>query len=113
MDASLRRTDQASEVDAVPPPPEASDFVRYCYQRRPTAWPELYDEMCAVAARGSFRGWGYQELAERGIGFTLRELPGLAALAAEIAREERASARDASGSAGRFGLVPAPGRSGA
>ncbi|MER3417986.1 MAG: hypothetical protein C4343_02495, partial [Chloroflexota bacterium] len=28
---------------------EAAEFVRFCYRRRPVGWPELYDEMCAVA----------------------------------------------------------------
>jgi len=32
------------------------------------AWPELYDEMCAVAGRGLFRGFGSDDLAAHGIG---------------------------------------------
>ena len=38
---------------------EALEFVRFCYRRRRVAWPALYDEMSAVAARGAFRGMGY------------------------------------------------------
>ena len=41
-----------------PSTPEAEAFVRFCYQRRRVGWPELYDEMCAVATRGLFRGMG-------------------------------------------------------
>jgi hypothetical protein len=70
-------------------PRESADaiaFVRFCYERRPVAWPELYDEMTAVAARGLFRGWGYLELSEHGIGFAIPDLPRLAALAVVIAR---------------------------
>lgn len=66
----------------------ALDFVRFCHRRRSVGWPELYDEMCAVASRGLYRGWGFVELAERGIGFGLSEMPRLAALASRVVREE-------------------------
>jgi hypothetical protein len=72
---------------------DAVDFVRFCYRRRRVGWPELYDEMCAVAGRGAFQGWGFAELAEHGIGFTLSDMPGLAAIAAVVSREERDRAR--------------------
>jgi hypothetical protein len=72
----------------VAPPPEAVAFVRFCYRRRRVGWPELYDEMCAVASRGLYNGWGITELAEHGIGFSLHETPGLAVIAQEIVREE-------------------------
>lgn len=72
---------------------EAVEFVRFCFRRRRVGWPELYDEMCAVASRGAFRGWGFPELAEHGIRFTLYDLPRLAAVAATISHEERARAR--------------------
>ena len=39
------------------------DFVRFCYRRRRVGWPELYDEMCAVAGRGLFRGYWADDLA--------------------------------------------------
>src|SRR5207237_1394288 len=51
-------------------------------------WPELYDEMCAVAARRLYNGWGFAELADHGIGFSLFETPALASLARELVREE-------------------------
>jgi hypothetical protein len=70
------------------PSAEAAAFVRYCYHRRRTGWPELYDEMCAVASRRLYNGWGFNELADHGIGFSLFETPTLALLAREIAREE-------------------------
>jgi len=70
------------------PSAEATAFIRFCYRRRRTGWPELYDEMCAVASRRLYNGWGFQELADIGIGFSLFETPTLAALAREIALEE-------------------------
>ena len=54
-------------------------------------WPELYDEMCAVATRGLFRGMGHDALAEIGIGFSLFESPRLAALVHRIVTEEQAA----------------------
>jgi hypothetical protein len=74
---------------ASPPSPEALDFVRFCYHRRRVSWPDLYDEMCAVAARATYRGWGYDELAQLGISFSLAAMPGLATLAQQVATEER------------------------
>ena len=68
--------------------PEAEAFVRFCHQRRRVGWPELYDEMCAVASRGLYHGWGLAELSEHGIGFSLFETPALARVAADVAREE-------------------------
>lgn len=68
---------------------DATEFVRFCYRRRRVGWPELYDEMCAVASRGLFRGWGQAELAEHGIGFSLFATQALAALVARIVAEER------------------------
>lgn len=70
------------------PSAEATAFIRFCYRRRRTGWPELYDEMCAVAGRRLYNGWGFQELADIGIGFSLFETPTLAALARQIAIEE-------------------------
>lgn len=68
--------------------PDAIAFIRFCYGRRPVPWPELYDEMSAVAARGLFRGWSYPELAEHGIGFALCDLPRLAALVSTVTRAD-------------------------
>ena len=72
-------------------PDESLEFVRFCYHRRRVAWPSLYDEMCAVAARGAFNGLGYPELAEHGISFSLLDLPRLSALAERVIEEERVS----------------------
>jgi hypothetical protein len=69
---------------------EPLDFVRFCYRRRHVSWPALYDEMCAVAARGAYRGLGYAELSECGISFCLTELPLLASLTELVVAEERA-----------------------
>lgn len=85
---------------ARPAPPhalsaEAAEFVRFCYTRKRVGWPELYDEMCAVAGRGLFRGWGSDELAEHGIGFGLFEMPRLASFVTEIVAQDRARVRDA------------------
>ncbi len=67
---------------------EAVEFVRFCYRRRRAGWPELYDEMCAVAGRGLYHGWTHEDLAERGIGFSLCQMPALAAIVRRVAEEE-------------------------
>jgi hypothetical protein len=73
--------------------PDAAGFVRFCYRRRRVGWPELYDEMCAVAARGLYRGMGPDELAGLGIGLSLFDMPAVAALATRIIAEEQAKRR--------------------
>ena len=75
------------------PDPDAAEFIRFCYRRRRVGWPELYDEMCAVAARGLFRGLGVEDLAAHGIGFGLSEMPTLAAMASGIVAAEQALRR--------------------
>jgi hypothetical protein len=75
------------------PDPDAVEFVRFCYRRRRVGWPELYDEMCAVAGRGLFRGYSADDLGEHGIGFSLFDMPALAVLAARIVAEEQALRR--------------------
>jgi hypothetical protein len=77
------------------PDAEAVAFVRFCYRRRAVAWPELYDEMCAVAARGDYRGLGYEQLEGLGIRFALAALPRLAEMAARVIAEERGPQRAA------------------
>ena len=72
---------------------DAVEFVRFCYSRRHVGWPELYDEMCAVASRGLFRGWGPDELAEQGIGFGLFEMPQLACVVTDVVNAQRELAR--------------------
>ena len=68
-----------SDVQRELPPPDIAEFIRFCYRRRQVGWPDLYDEMCAVAARREFHGWDQEELAGRGLSFTLFEMPRLAA----------------------------------
>jgi hypothetical protein len=75
------------------PDPDAAEFIRFCYRRRRVGWPELYDEMCAVAARGLFRGLGVEDLAAHGIGFGLSDMPALASMAAGIVTQEQALRR--------------------
>jgi hypothetical protein len=79
---SRRRPECATNADA------ALDFVRFCHRRRRVGWPELYDEMCVVASHGLYRGLGFGELAEHGIAFGLAEMPRLAGLVAQVAKEE-------------------------
>lgn len=67
---------------------EAAAFVRFCYQRRRVGWPELYDEMCSVASRRLYQGWGPAELAERGIGFRIEEVGRLADLVRMVVAED-------------------------
>ena len=67
---------------------EAIDFVRFCHRRRRVGWPELYDEMCAVAGRGLYRGYGAEELSSIGIGFGLFQMPALAGLVAQVVAED-------------------------
>lgn len=70
---------------------EAVEFVRFCYRRRAVAWPELYDEMCAVAARGEYRGMSYEQLEDVGIRLALASLPRLASMVQRVVAEERGS----------------------
>lgn len=83
----------AISIEPVAVDPRAVEFVRFCYLRRRVSWPELYDEMCLVAARGAFRGMFYDDLAEVGVTFTLSGLPQLIQLSHRIVAEERALAR--------------------
>jgi len=84
-----------------PPNPEVVEFIRFCRARRRVGWPELYDEMILVACRGHFHGYGFAELAERGVVFSLAELPRLAALVARVAAEERPPVRVGTARRGR------------
>ena len=69
--------------------PEAIDFVRFCYRRRSVGWPELYDEMCAVAGRGLYRGYSADDLNGIGVGLTLFEMPSLAAIVHRVVAEDQ------------------------
>jgi hypothetical protein len=82
MEDSRRRYDDSAAVDA------ALDFVRFCHRRRRVGWPELYDEMCHVASRGLYHGWGFGELAEHGIAFGLAEMPRLARLVSDVGGQD-------------------------
>ena len=66
------------------PAPELVAFIRYCHQRHGASWPELYDEMCAVAARREYLGWDHDQLAARGLTFSLFEMPRLAGWARAV-----------------------------
>jgi hypothetical protein len=68
---------QQTTPEADAPPPDAIAFIRFCHRRRQAGWPELYDEMCAVAARREFKGWGHDQLADHGLAFSLQEMPRL------------------------------------
>ncbi len=74
---------------------DAVEFIRFCYARRRVGWPELYDEMCAVASRGLFRGWGPEELESHGIKFGLLEMAHLSTTVADIVSQDRARAKAA------------------
>jgi hypothetical protein len=80
---------------STPTDPDAVEFVRFCYRRRRVGWPELYDEMCAVAGRGLFRGYTADDLAGLGIGFSLFDMPALSVLSGRIVAEEQALRRPA------------------
>jgi hypothetical protein len=73
---------------AAPDAGEAMEFIRFCHRRRHVGWPELYDEMCAVAGRGLYRGDGTEELSSIGIGFGLFQMPALAGLVAQVVAED-------------------------
>lgn len=90
---------------------EALDFIRFCHRRRRVGWPELYDEMCAVAGRGLYHGYRAEELASIGIAFGLFQMPALAGLVAQVVAEDverrrrSAAALQASLTAGNGELV--------
>jgi len=67
-----------SEPSADLPAPDLVAFIRYCHQRHGASWPELYDEMCGVAARREYHGWDHAQLEARGLTFSLFEMPRLA-----------------------------------
>jgi hypothetical protein len=67
---------------------QAIDFVRFCHRRRRVGWPELYDEMCAVAGRGLYRGYGPDDLKTIGIGLGLFQMPALAGLVGQVVAED-------------------------
>jgi hypothetical protein len=88
MDPGTAR-ERASSPDPAPGEPEAIDFVRFCYRRRHVGWPELYDEMCAVAGRGLYHGYCAEDLSRIGIGFALFEMPALATIVHQVVAEDQ------------------------
>jgi len=84
----IYRMDSSRPAEAPSLTPDVIEFVRFCYRRRRVGWPELYDEMCAVAGRGLYRGWRFAELEEHGIGFSLHQTLELARIVAQVAVEE-------------------------
>jgi hypothetical protein len=83
------RATQDGSVGLAGVPEEVVAFIRYCYQRRRIGWPELYDEMCGVAARAEFRGMDYERLEQLGVRFSLPEMGRLATLAHQVVADER------------------------
>ena len=81
---AVTRPEPTSEM----PPPDVAAFIRYCHRRRGFTWPELYDEMCGVAARREFNGWDHAQLATLGLTFSLFEMARLSGwVRAVLARE--------------------------
>jgi hypothetical protein len=66
------------------PPPDVVEFIRFCHRRRGLGWPELYDEMCAVASHREFRGWDHDDLAARGLTFSLFDMQRMAGWVREV-----------------------------
>ncbi|MBN1485039.1 MAG: hypothetical protein JXA37_09980 [Chloroflexia bacterium] len=64
----------------------ATEFIAFCLQRRPAAWPDIYDEMCWVASRRLFQGLGYAELSRQGLSLNLTQLPYLRRLVEQTAQ---------------------------
>jgi hypothetical protein len=81
--------ERASSSEPAQSEPEAIDFVRFCYRRRHVGWPELYDEMCAVAGRGLYHGYCAEDLSRIGIGFALFEMPALAMIVQRVVAEDQ------------------------
>ena len=83
------------------PPSDVVAFIRFCHRRCGASWPELYDEMCAVAARREFNGWDHAQLAARGLTLSLFEMPRLAAWSRAVLADmpEEAKPRGHRGSA--------------
>jgi hypothetical protein len=105
-----RTTARERALDTGPSEPaEALEFVRFCHRRRRVGWPELYDEMCAVAGRGLYHGYGPEELSAIGIGFGLFQMPALAELVARVVAEDverRRRTAEAVRSGAEHGIVP-------
>jgi hypothetical protein len=82
---AAERHDPSAEL----PPPDVVAFIRFCHHRRGVPWPELYDEMCGVAARREFNGWDHEALATHGLTLSLFDMPRLSAWTRTVLAEQR------------------------
>ena len=87
--SSVSDASERSDASADIPSADVAAFIRFCHRRRGASWPELYDEMCGVAARREFNGWDHADLATRGLAFSLQEMPRLAAWSRAVLAGER------------------------
>ncbi|MGQ0607808.1 MAG: hypothetical protein ACT4OQ_05005 [Chloroflexota bacterium] len=104
---SVRDDARRRGLTGEPPPPDVVSFIRFCHHRRGVGWPELYDEMCGVAARREFHGWDHAALESRGLTFSLFEMPRLAGWVRAVLEGE-AEERDTSGHRGPSTARPHP-----
>ena len=77
------------------PPADVAEFIRHCHRRRGAHWPEIYDDMCLVASRREFSGWGYEQLAAHGVTFCLGEMTRLAGWVRDVVPPPTAAPLDA------------------
>src|SRR5256712_9725423 len=86
-DSPVQRRGGAERVSEDRIAPVAIDFISFCFSRRAREWPYLYDEMCYVASNRLYRGLGYQELREAGLGLTLVGLARTSRIVTEVMSE--------------------------
>ncbi len=67
--------------------PVVAEFIAFCLQRRSAQWPEIYDEMCWVAARRLFQGLGYAELSRAGLPLDLTHMTLLRRMVEQVAAQ--------------------------
>jgi hypothetical protein len=77
----------------MPTSPIALDFARFVLRQNPgvTNFSLLYDAMARTAAARAFRNFGYRELAEVGVSFSLLATGHLEALINEALADEPSS----------------------
>jgi hypothetical protein len=77
----------------MPTSPIALDFARFVLRQNPgvTSFSQLYDAMARAAAARAFRNFGYRELAEVGVSFSLLATGRLEALINEALAAEPSS----------------------
>jgi hypothetical protein len=78
----------------MPTSPIALDFARFVLRQNPgvTSFSLLYDAMARTAAARTFRNFGYRELSEVGVSFSLLATGRLEALINEALAAEPSSA---------------------